>query len=528
MNIYFVGMCLSLLVYVLIGLAISRKVKTVNDFYVAGRRAPVLLVAGSLIASYTSTGIFMGDAALCYEGAFSPTMILSGMLCVGYILGGVFFGRYLRRSQVLTIPEFFGKRFCSERMRILAAATAIITMTVYLLSVLQGIGTLMSAVTNVDYRLCLILSLVVLTFISVASGSRGVLITDTLMAGLFTSALVVAIIVIAGKGGGWIQSVQNIALDPELSPLLSWRGKPGALYDSGLENVIYGVTYGIVWLSVCMVGPWQSSRYLMARDEGVVVRSSYYSAFGVFMLQFLVGIAAVFVNLAYPNMEDPSLVMIWASMHMMPTILGVVMLAGVLAAGISSATTFMSLIGASFANDLLKLSGKRSINAGRFAMILAGLVVLALAVSNSPSIYWIMYLGGAIVASSWMPVVLACVFSRRVTRTGAFCGMLTGFAGCFAVRLYTSLSGVTLPVYLDPSLVGMAANVAAMAIGSALTRVSPEEKEARARLFVLPEIEKKPKDMRLTLRYAYGFMALGAVITLLMLALWVIPYLTAA
>ena len=147
MNIYFIGMCISLIAYLVIGFFITKKVKNADDFYVAGRRAPVLLIAGSMIASYASTGMFMGDAGEYYSGLFSPMTILATMQVAGYLYGAVFFGRYLRRSEVYTIPEFFGIRFVSERMRKLATITSIITMTVYLLSVIQGIGTLMNLVT---------------------------------------------------------------------------------------------------------------------------------------------------------------------------------------------------------------------------------------------------------------------------------------------------------------------------------------------------------------------------------------------
>jgi len=202
MNVYFIGMCISMVIYVLIGVFVSRGVKDANDYYVAGRRAPILLITGSLIASYTSTGMFMGDAAQCYEGAFTSIILFAGMQSAGYIIGGVFFGRYLRRSGVMTIPEFFGKRFDSVNMRRLAAVTVITMMAVYLLSVIQGIGTLMNAVTGVSYNTCIIIALVVFTAITVIAGSIGVLITDTLMAALFTLALIVSAVVICGRLGG--------------------------------------------------------------------------------------------------------------------------------------------------------------------------------------------------------------------------------------------------------------------------------------------------------------------------------------
>lgn len=525
MNIYLIGMCIAMAIYVVIGFFVSKRVKSADEFYVAGRRAPVLLIAGSMIASYTSTGMFMGDAAQCYDGAFSPIIIFAGMQSAGYIIGAVFFGRYLRRCNVYTIPAFFGKRFCSTTMKKLAAITAIVTMTVYLLSVIQGIGTLMTVVTGLDYNICITLALLVFTIISILSGSRGVLLTDTVMAAVFTGATILATLVISHNAGGWFTAIDHIASDPKTSGILSWGGTPGPLYDSGIHNVMWGLIYGVVWMSVCMVGPWQSSRYLMAKDEHTIVRSSFISAVGVFLMEFLVGIAAVMVNVVNPDMADSSHVMIWAAMNMMPKILGVILLTGVLSAGISSATTFLSLIGASVANDFGRQNKGNTIRKSRIAMGLTSAIVLAVAILNPPSIFWIMFLGGAIVSSSWMPVAMASIFSKRLTKTGAFCGMLFGFLGCFGLRLCAALMNVSLPVYLDPSLVGMVFNVVAMTIGTLLTRVTPEEEQARKQLFVIPDTEKNPNSMKKTLFYAKISVSIGIVVAVILLIFWILPYL---
>lgn len=522
MNIYFIGMVISFIIYLVIGFFISRRVKDANDFYVAGRNAPILLIVGSMIASYVSTGMFMGDAGEYYSGIFSPMTILATMQVVGYIIGAVFFGRYLRRSQVMTIPEFFGKRFCSEKLRKLATITAIITMTVYLLSVVQGVGTLMHVVTGVDYNICIVLAILVFSIVTVASGSRGVLITDTLMFSVFTIALVISVLVITGKAGGWYSVVDQLN-HFEIKDLLSWHGNLDYMYPTGLENVIWGVVYGIVWLSVCMVGPWQSSRYLMAKNEHTVVRSSLFSALGIFALQLLAGMAAVSVNLFHPEMESASHVLIWAAMNILPTLLGVILLTGVLAAGISSATTFLSLVGSSVANDIYKGKGD-SIKIGRISMVAVSIVVLLLAVFNPPQILWIMYFGGAIVASAWMPVALASVLSKRITKAGAFSGMLVGFLGCFALKLYSNIAYVTLPAICDPVIVGIVLNVIGNIVGSALTRVTEEEKVARAALFVVPEEEKDPKEMQKTLNYMKCTPILGIIVSIVLVLVWVVPY----
>ena len=307
MNIYFAGMCVAILFFLGLSCLISKKVKNAEDFYVAGRKAPLILIAGSMIASYTSTGLFMGDAAEAYQGAFSA-IIVANMQSAGYILGAVFFGRYLRRSGAMTIPEFFGQRFCSGKMRMLSAVTAMIMMSVYLLSVIQGVGTLMNVVTGISYNVCIVIAIVVFTFISVMSGSRGVLITDTLMAGLFTVSMLVAVLFIADSAGGWFSAVAELTKSPDTRALLSWEGRPGVLYDTGVDNMIWGISYGIVWCSVCAIGPWQSSRYMMAKDEHTVVGAAPIAALGVFVLQFFVSMTAVIVHVSvsYTHLTLPT------------------------------------------------------------------------------------------------------------------------------------------------------------------------------------------------------------------------------
>lgn len=114
-----------------------------------------------------------------------------------------------------------------------------------------------------------------------------------------------------------------------------------------------------------MVGSWQSSRYLMEKNKSTIVRATPISAIGVFLLEFLVGITAVMVNLINPEMHDSSKVKIWAAMNLLPKLLGVIMLTGVISAGISSATIFLSLIGVFIANDILNTNEKRQLELGK-------------------------------------------------------------------------------------------------------------------------------------------------------------------
>lgn len=522
MNIYFLGMLISMILYIVLGVIISNKVKNANDFFVAGRQAPTILIVGSLVASYCSTGLFMGDVGEAYGRFYVPFIITVIMQTSGYILGSVFFGKYLRRSEALTIPEFFGKRFHSRRIRILAAITAIFTMTVYLLSVMQGIGTLMNYVTGIDYNLCIFLALITFTILTFLAGSKGVLITDTIMFGIFTIASLVAIVVMINKLGGWYHAVESVT---KMNPVLfSWHGDLNHLYGSGIENMVWALITGLTWVSVCAIGPWQSSRYLMAKSEHVVVRSSVWAAIGVGLLEFFIPTTAVLLNIHSSNIDSPSHAMIWAAMNLIPTLLGVVMLTGVLAAGISSATTFLSLVGSAVANDICHIEDEKKLHIGRISIIGVSIVVMALAFFNPPQIYVVLLLSGTVVTCAWLPVCITSIWSKKVTEAGAFWGMLLGFSVCAITKILASIFDFSFPVYTDPFFLGLAANILGLIVGSKMTKVSTEEKIQLDKLMIVPEKEKSIIEIQKTKKHVFVFIGYGVAMMIIMICFWVIPY----
>ncbi|MBQ7219544.1 MAG: hypothetical protein IJS28_01035 [Synergistaceae bacterium] len=255
MNIYTCGICISIAVFVIIGVIAGRAVKDTNDYYVAGRKAPVILIVGSLVASFLSTGAFMGDTGEVYSGFFMAIMIVGILQASGYVYGANLFGRYIRRARANTVPEYFGKRFHSRRLRVLSSMTLIFAVTAYTLSAMQGISSLMMSVTGLDYRICVIISWLSFTIFTVYSGANGVLITDTIMFMIFLAASLVCVPYIVRTAGGWNTAITELALSSSCPGIISWTNNLDYLYPSGTQNLIWAVTYGIVWAVVVMVSP---------------------------------------------------------------------------------------------------------------------------------------------------------------------------------------------------------------------------------------------------------------------------------
>ena len=468
MNTYFVGIIVSVIIYLAVGIVSGKRVKNINDYYVAGHRAPTLLIVGSLVASFLSTGAFLGDTGEVYSGFFMPIIIVGVMQGTGYLFGSVLFGRYIRRSGAMTVSEYFGQRFQSKAVQRLAGITTIVAVTAYMLSAIQGIATLMQLVTGLAYPLCVIIAWVTFAAFTVWSGSSGVLITDTIMFLVFLAAALVGIPYIVKAAGGWNTAISFLATTADNPGIISAGGNLSYLYPTASENLIWGVTYGIVWALVVMVSPWQTSRYLMAKDENTVMKSAVFSSAAVITITTLLYFAAAFVFKINQSLV-PSQAIIWAAMNVMPKIIGVVMLTGILAAGISSASTFLSLIGFSLTNDvfdLAKVELKKKLAFSRIGMLISSVLVLILAIFNPPQIFWIMYFGGTVIASSWAVVSISSIWSKKISSRGAFWGMLLGFMGCVILKSYSSIKSIVLPVYIDPFFIGIFCSVIGTVVGS--------------------------------------------------------------
>lgn len=531
MNPYSIGVFVAIIIFMAVGVVAGRKVKNTNDYYVAGRRAPTILIVGSLIASFLSTGAFLGDTGEVYGGFFMGIVIVGVLQSSGYIYGAGFFGKYIRRSEVNTIPEYFAKRFKSKRLRMLASLTLIIAVTAYMLSAMQGISTLMSSITGLDYRICVIIAWLAFTIFTVYSGSMGVLLTDTIMFLIFLVAALIAIPFITVDAGGWFEAIKDLANSDTRPGIIAWTNNLDYLYPSGIENLIWAIVYGVVWGIVVMVSPWQTSRYLMAKNEHTVMRSSIWASMGVATVTTALYFAAAFIYKINPNIADGSTAMIWAAMNCMPKIVGVVMLTGILSAGISSASTFLSLIGSSLTNDIFTKradnSEKTTLRISRIGMGIASIIVLVLAYFNPPQIFWIMYFGGTVIAASWGVVAICSVWSKKMSELGAFLGMLLGFIGCVVPKTISALMKITLPIYLDSFFIGVILSIIGIIIGNKLKPATSEAIAEYDLLHVVPKSEKSVLEIKKTHNLYRVYILFGIVVGLFFVFMYAVPFMNA-
>ena len=362
-------------IFVVIGSFAGRRVKTLEDYYVAGRRAPTFLIIGTLVASLMSTTVFMGEAGFTYAGQLGPYLLLPGLTVTGYVYGALFFGTFLRRSRATTVAAFFGERFASSEVQRIAGWTVILGLGGYLLVVTQGAALLLSDLTGVSYAQGVLIAWLSYSAFTLYAGSKGVVITDTLMFLLFTGASFFFVMHLVEGFGGISQTIQDLTRQDVKPGLTSWHGiiGDGTPWPTALDFFIWFVLIDLSWSLVYAVSPWQSSRHLMAKSEHVVLRASIYTVLVVIFLQIAIYGAGGFVNLANPDIENEETVLIWAATNLVPSYLGAILVAGIVCAALSSASTFLSLIGFSASKDIGAQTNAESLVRTRLAMALISL-----------------------------------------------------------------------------------------------------------------------------------------------------------
>ena len=521
-------MIVSLAVYLGVGWYAGRRVKHLDDYYVAGRNAPTLLIVGTLVASFLSTNAFMGEVSMSYMGHAPLLIIMTGVNCVGYIVGALFFGRYLRRSQALTVPQFLGERFASRRLQRLAGLTIIVGLSGYLMAVTWGVALIVSQISGLPFYQAVLITWLGYTCFTLYSGSKGVILTDTIMFLLFVSVAVLACFFIVEAGGGWFTTVERLAVFQTKPELIAWHGYlgPGSSWNTPFDALIWALILGIAWGFVVAVSPWQASRYLMAKSEHVVIRSACGASLAVAILYLATSFGAAAVNLSNSQIDPPESTMIWVATNLMPNALGAILVAGILAAGLSSASTFLSLVGFSASTDVFQSNRtpEQQLRFTRVVMIIVSLLVLLLALVVPSNIFWITYFAGPLFASCWGAVAFMSVWSKRITASGAFWGMVAGFVGNIATNLVSLVLKVDLPVYMDPILVGGLSSLITIMLVSRTGQVSPSEHAYRQNLHSTPADEHNLSEIRQTMMWPKILIGGGIVLMIAITWFYALPY----
>ena len=184
------------------GARFRRSQKSLQDYFLGGKRAPWWAISLSIVAAETSTLTIIGTPALAFGGNLGFLQLVMGYLVGRLVISVVFIPRYFR-GRMFTAYELMRERF-GERVRRLTAATFLVTRSLAEGVRVFAISLVVSVVLDTgEFASIVIISLLTL-FYTFEGGMKAVIWTDVVQMVLYVSGSVLSFVLILDEiPGGW-------------------------------------------------------------------------------------------------------------------------------------------------------------------------------------------------------------------------------------------------------------------------------------------------------------------------------------
>ena len=459
--IYLVGM-------LLVGFVYSKSNEDSSDFYLGGRTMGPLVTAMSAEASDMSSWLLMGMPGLAYlTGIASPGWTAIG-LAVGTWLNWLIVARRLRRYSAnlnaITVPQFLSLRFHDQRnlLNALGAVIIIVFFIPYTASGFAACGKLFNSLFGVDYMIAMILSAVVIVGYTIMGGFRAVSTTDLIQSVVMSMALIAVLVYGVSVAGGWDVVLDNArSLPGYLTMLASHNVADNSATSYSLLDIVSTLAWGLGYFGM----PHILLRFMAIEDEKKLVLSRRIASVWVVIAMtasIVIGMVGLGMTKAgalefLSGSSSETLIVRVASLiaqhGVLAAILAGLILAGILAATMSTADSQMLAAASSVSQNILqefghmKLTEKQSLFAARLTIICISVVGVVLARDPNSSVFGIVSFAWAGFGGSFGAVVLCSLFWKRCNWQGALAGMLSGGLMVFVWKYIVSPLGGVFGIY---------------------------------------------------------------------------------
>ncbi len=431
----FIGFGAYLIVLLICGLTASTLMKGLDDFLLAGRRLGPLSAAISERASGESAWFLLGLPGAAYAAGFTEFWSVIG-IALGILASWSFIAFHLRKQTeklgALTLPDYFEMRFAGapfalrRSLRIISMLIIILFYMGYVAAQFVGGGKLLNATFGIDASWGMVIGAVVVMLYTMLGGFLAVVWTDVIQ-GLMMAAVAVLLPIIGIVKLGGPQGMLDKLAPMGESFLSMSAGKTGSAF-------IFGVMLGsLAWGFGYLGQPHLLSRY-MAIKRAVDVKRGAFIAMAWTLIAYwgapLIGIvaAAIFGS----GISDPEMVMPLLARELVPGWIAGLMIAGAVAAMMSTADSQLIVVTSSLVEDIYVRLFKpdapshRLIFLSRVATVVASGVALLLAFGNEDLIFDMVAYAWSGLGSSFGPPLLLSLRWKRTTAWGVLAGMLSG------------------------------------------------------------------------------------------------------
>jgi sodium/proline symporter len=332
-----------------IGIWAMRRTHTISDFLVAGRAlGPFVMIVATMSSIMSGFGFVGGPGLVFQSGTSSFWMTLTCTL--GMPLAWTLVGKRLRllaeTRDVLTLPDAVAARYGGRWPRLALAVAILLGVVGYLGTQVLAIGIVLVAVLNVDLTTALALGLGVLAFYSIAGGIIAGVYTD-LFQGTIMMVASLAVLYCALDATGGLTSISETL----------WRMDPEFLGPWGTRGALTSLSWYLLFALGGLGQPHGITKFLMLKDIrhlkwGALLTGFAYAFLSLLWMSIGVSMRALVETGAEQPFDNPDLAAPLFLMKYTPKWLAGVAFAGLLAAIMSTADSFVNLGAAAVCRDM--------------------------------------------------------------------------------------------------------------------------------------------------------------------------------
>ena len=500
-----VALCIYTALMIFIGCVSYGKSKNLDSFLIGGRNIGAWATAFAYGTTYFSAVVFVGYAGQHgWNIGIGAIWIGVGNAVLGCLLSWLLFANRTRKMtkelNARTMPDYFEKRYNSKGMKILAAVIIFVFLVPYSAAVYKGLGSLFGAVFPNVPTWVWMMGIAVLTAVYlVAGGYIATSYTDLVQGVIMIVGVILLVITVLRHEavGGLMENLRNFESLP---------GDPNPVTGSQLTNIFGGSSFRFLCFNIMLTsfGTWglpqMIGKFYAIKDTAAIKRGTIISTFFCVVIgcgAYLIGSTSRLIlggQLPEGGIDAviPTLLMEVLSGGKLGLILLAIIMVLLLSASMSTLQSVVLTSASAVAVDLIPSIRKKEMKSDA-QMLLTRLFCLAFvacsfifATQNIPIIVSLMSFSWGVVSGCFIGPYIWGLFCKKITKIGAFAGILSGLITVGGATLVISLnSGFSAAAAKSPEMgvSAMAVSMIIVPLVSAFTKNTEAETKRVRKLF---------------------------------------------
>ena len=468
-----------------IAIAIWSRAGNTKEFYIAGRGVPPIANGMATAADWMSAASFISMAGIISFIGYDGSVYLMGWTG-GYVLLALLLAPYLRKFGKFTVPDFIGERYYSQSARLVAVFCALIVSFTYVAGQMRGVGVVFSRYLEVDINTGVFIGMGIVLFYAVLGGMKGITYTQVAQYCVLIFAFLIPAIFISFFSTGWVipqigfgsSDHNDVYLLDKLNSLHKELGFNN--YTSGSKSILDMLLITLALMVGTAGLPHVIVRFFTVKKVSDARKSAGWALLFIAILYTTAPAIAVFArinliettnNKNYANMptwfkkwEETGLIkftdknndkiiqynadnskneliidrdiMVLANPEIaqLPNWVIALLAAGALAAALSTAAGLLLVISSSISHDLIKgiiypkVNEKKELLAARISSFVAVMLAGYFGINPPGFVAATVALAFGLAAASFFPAIVMGIFSLKMNKEGAVCGMIAGMS----------------------------------------------------------------------------------------------------